>query len=56
VSALPAVGARMPPSRTVLLTTPEPPSMAPLLTLVEDDDAIEPSTCNSPLSTMVMPV
>ena len=46
----------MPPATRVLPTVPMPASVPPVLTVVSDDDAIEPLTTNVPLLTLVAPV
>jgi hypothetical protein len=50
-------GANAPPLLMMVEpTVPLPPSVAPLLTVVRLDEAIEPSTMRVPASTVVLPV
>src|SRR5271154_6510129 len=54
---VPLPGANVPPPAIVLLPTmPVPVSTPSALTMVITDGAIEPSTCNTPLLTVVVPV
>ena len=46
----------MPPLMVVLPTIPLPPSVPPALTVVSDDDAIEPFTLSVPALIVVTPV
>ena len=49
-------GRSVPPLMSVVPTVPVPPSVAPLLTVVRLDEAVEPCTSSVPAFTVVAPV